>query len=73
MSIYYSYAIFCDDNNLKRLGASPEEHLANIDRMFLDLMKLRQEHLTEIASRCPTCGKPGHKHRRVEPPADCPA
>jgi len=53
-----AYTYYCDNNSLKRIDATAEEHLANLDRMAVDLLKMRQRYLDEIAQRCPTCGKP---------------
>lgn len=52
-----TYAYFCDDFDLKRIGATAEEHLANLDRMALEILRTRQEYVDQIAARCPHCGK----------------
>jgi hypothetical protein len=60
-SIAGAYVYFCDDNRLKRIDATPEEHLANLDKMAMALLKARQKHIEEIAARCEQCGGSGKK------------
>ena len=56
-----SYAYFCDANDLKRIDATPEEHLANLDRMAASVLEDRARVLAEIANRCPSCRGTGRK------------
>lgn len=52
-----AYAYFCDEAKLKRIDATAEEHIANLDKMAAALLADRERHLKEIAARCPHCGK----------------
>lgn len=59
-----AYAYFCDDMGLKRIDASPEQHLQNLDQMATELLRLRVEYLDAIVKRCPACDGSG---RRLTP------
>lgn len=59
MNLGPTYAYFCDDNGLRRIDASPEEKLRNLDEMATALLGMRADLLAEIADRCPTCGGTG--------------
>lgn len=51
-----AYLYFCDDNGLKRVGATPEEHIENLDRMAAAIAKQREVFYRQVKSRCPQCG-----------------
>jgi hypothetical protein len=53
------YAQFCDHYNLKRIYATPEEHLANLDRMVDAIHSERRRLYAEIDARCPHCSGTG--------------
>ena len=59
--IVLAYAYFCDDNDLKRTDATPEEHIQNLDKMATALLAYRLEQLRVIESRCPHCRGTGKR------------
>lgn len=56
MTTYLPYAEFCDHNDLKRIDASPEDHLRNLDLMATALLEERAKLQKQIADRCECCG-----------------
>lgn len=55
MSIGHAYAIFCDDQNLPRIDATPEQHIKNLHLMMSRILKRIGDYENEIGSRCPAC------------------
>lgn len=53
------YPQFCDANYLKRIDATPEEHLANLDKMATAVLELRKRYQSDIERRCPHCAGTG--------------
>lgn len=46
-----AYACFCADNDLVRVGATPEQHLSNIRKMAEDLIVLHAIYEAENVKR----------------------
>jgi hypothetical protein len=57
----HAYVTFCDGNGLKRIDATAEEHLQNLDKMAIEILKLRGGYIVEIANRCPSCSGSGKR------------
>lgn len=49
---------FIDANNLKRIYATPQEMLDNLDKMLIGIAQEREFYLKQRDAACPTCGKP---------------
>ena len=49
---------FIDANGLKRIYATPQEMLDNLDKMLIGLAQEREYWLKQRDAACPTCGKP---------------
>lgn len=58
---FFPYAQFCDQNNIRRLDITAEQHLANLDLAAVALLECRGRFLVEIAQRCPTCAGTGKR------------
>lgn len=39
---YGAYVHFCDDNDLERIDATPEQHMENIDTMIAAMKELKE-------------------------------
>lgn len=61
LSLSGAYAYFCDENGLKRIDASAEEVLRNLDAMAMALLEMRSAELCKIAERCEHCGGSGRR------------
>ena len=61
MDLPYSYCVFCDSNNLKRIDATAEDHLRNLDLMAVAVLEERMKYLKQITERCPQCSGSGKR------------